>query len=857
MSRGPRTALGAALALAAACVAACAASAGPAARPAAPAAEDPFTAAVEGLERRPGLVDLYLDRERGAVLLGLPAPGPDGVVGEYLYVEGLVTGLGSNPIGLDRGQLGETRVVTLRRQGARLLVEQQNLRFRAMTERPAERRATRQSFATSVLWAGEIAATGGDGRLLVDFTSFAVRDAHRVGARIAAVGEGRFALDRERSALDLEACLAFPQNVELEALLTFAGESAGPHLSATAPDQDAFSLVQHHSLLALPDDGYRPRRFDPRAGSFAVEFLDYAAPLAGALETRWIARHRLAPGATIVYHVDPAIPEPVLGAVLDGARWWAEAFAAAGFPEGFRVELLPEDAHPLDARYHVIQWVHRSTRGWSYGGGVIDPRTGEIVKGHVSLGSLRVRQDRLIFEGLVGADKSGTGAADDPVELALARIRQLSAHEVGHTLGLAHNFAASTYGRASVMDYPAPLVGLGPGGELDLGDAYAVGVGAWDVHAVRYAYEIHPPEREEEALERRVREGLARGLVMLSDADARPPGAANSLASLWDNGADPVAQLESDLAVRAAALARFGEANVAPGRPLALLEEVLATLYFRHRYQLEAAVKRVGGLDYRYALRGDGQPGAAPVAGDAQRRALAAVLSTLAPEALDLPEGVLAVLLPRPLEHHPNRELFRGRSAPAFDPLAAAETAADLALAGLLQRERAARLVDFHRRDPALPGLEEVLAALVEAAFGPAPAAARAGTAAAPPDPRRAELARAVQRVAVARMIGLAADPEAGAAVASRVEWTLAALAERLAGAAGESPAERAHRAHLGREIGRHLARPAAPAGAPRPAPEPPPGPPIGSPPDRLADPLGDAGCAFAPFALSESGGRR
>lgn len=821
-------------------------TAGPATEPAAEALAPPpseIDRLTAGSDRRSGLIELHIDRAKGRLLATLPPPAPaGGLLGRYLYVEAIVTGLGSNPVGLDRGQLGASRILELRRVGSRVLFEVPNLRFRALSPDPDEALAVRQSFATSVIWATEILATDPEGRVLVDLTGFATRDAHGISARLATAEQGSFALDRERSAVDLDACRSFPSNVEIEAVLTFGGSEPGAEIAAVAPDPRSLTFVQRQSLLALPEVGYRPREHDPRMGSFALQFADYSAPLDRPLERRWIARHRLEkvdPGAArsaalepIVYHVDRGAPEPIRAALIDGARWWADAFDQAGYEDAFRVELLPEGSDPLDARFNVIQWVHRATRGWSYGGAVIDPRTGEIVKGHVSLGSLRIRQDRLLFEGLAGVGRTGSGGADDPIELALARIRQLSAHEVGHTLGLAHNFAASTAGRASVMDYPAPLVTFDEEGRFDFRRVYGVGVGDWDVAAIRWAYSEFPPGADEAAeLDRIVRETLDRGLVMLTDADARGAAAAHPLASLWDNGADPLAALERTMRVRRLALARFGLRNLAAGQPTAHLEEVFATVYLHHRFQLAAAAKVLGGIDYRHALAGDGQPPPRAVPAERQRRALEALLATLGPEVLDVPEPVLAILAPRYPEAERSREQFAARTGPTFDALGAVATAADLALRALLDPARAARLVDQHRRDAGIPDFAEVLEALVGRVFVDSSAL----------EPRTAEIARVVQRVAVERMVELSGDADAAPWVRSRVDAALADLLQRVDRVESIDAAERAHLAGLAAEIGRHLARPAAVREPARSALAEPPGEPIG---DSGLDP-GLAECGF------------
>lgn len=765
-----------------------------------------------------GLLDLFVDERGGKAWLALPVPAESGVSLRLLYAEGLTTGLGSNPVGLDRGQIGSTRVLAFRVVGSRVLVEVENLRYRARTDNQDEQRATDESFASSVLWSGEVASFDDQDRALVDFTSFLVRDAHGVAETLASTGQGNWSLDKDGSVFDGGASLSFPDNVELEAILTFRGQNPGRQVRATAALPDSITLVQHHSFIRLPDEGYRSRPHDPRLGANAVRFADYAAPLGTPLDRALAIRHRLNrknaedPNGgieePIVYYLDRGTPEPVRGALFDGARWWEEAFEAAGFPGGFRVELLPAAAHPLDVRYNVIEWVHRSTRGWSYGGGIVDPRTGEMVKGHVSLGSLRVRQDQRIFEGLLGVDATGSGGPEDPIQLALARIRQLSAHEVGHTLGLAHNFAASTYGdRASVMDYPAPLVRL-EGDGLGVGEAYGVGVGGWDVHAIRALYEYSgADESESEFLDRFARDAMESGQLFLSDADARPAGAAHPLANLWDNGADPVRELERVLEVRQFAIDHFGARNLAAGRPLAELQEVFVPIYFFHRYQVDAALKTIGGFTYRHALAEDGREPIAPVPASTQRAALGALLSVVDPERLDIPEPVLRTMLPRPPGQSRNREMFPSDAEPGVDPVGIAAAAAGQVFAGLLQSERLNRLADFERRGSDVMGLAE----LVEALSGIALQARRGSL-------RLEPIEDAVRSALVEAWIRAVDDERLTASARAPLTSGLEALVERLA------PAHPA----LARDIVRFMDRPWAQGEAPRPSPTLPPGSPIG-----------------------------
>ncbi len=763
----------------------------------------------QGLEARSGLFTVYWDDAGGRVWLEIRDFGND-----FLYLESLPYGLGSNDIGLDRGQLGDRLIVRFERYGPRVVLVAPNMKYRTPGAPSAEARSVRQAFADGVVWSFEVAAES-DGAVLVDATDFIVRDAHGVVSQLKSAGQGIFALDRDRSTPVPDMLKSFPDNTELEARLTFTSDNPGQYVRDVAALPSSFSVRIRHSLIRLPGPGFQPRVFHPRAGYFGPQFEDYSKPIGEDLTVRYIARHRLVkrnpeaaisePVQPIVYYLDPGTPEPVRSALLDGARWWADAFEAAGFRNAYRVEILPEDADPLDVRYNVIQWVHRATRGWSYGDAVTDPRTGEIIKGHVSLGSLRVRQDYLLAEGMlapyVGDNASGLPADDDPMlEMALARIRQLSAHEVGHTIGLAHNFAASNKDRASVMDYPAPLATVAEDGRIDLSEAYAAGIGDWDKLAVRYGYGVPAAGQSEDAFLREVlRAAEDAGIDFITDSDARPAGAAHPGANLWDNGSDMIDALKREMDVRRVALQRFSEAVVRSGRPLALAEEVLVPLYLRHRYQIEATAKLLAGTEYAYVMRGESWRAPAPVSGDVQRAALDALLDVLSPDELVLRTEIVELVSPRPFGYPGNRELFERHTGLVFDPNAPAEALATHAIAFILNPERATRLVYQSDADPSLPSLLDVLDAAEKRFFERVIEDASA-----------AEVLRVVQQAWLDGLVRLATDRDAASAVSARASEAIRRLGDRLAQVRETDREASAWRHHLMGQIRRFVDRPFA-----------------------------------------------
>ena len=746
-----------------------------------------------GFERRDGFIPAYVDGKSGKLLLELPRDST-----RALLLVSQATGLGSNPIGIDRGASADDYVVRFDREGDRVLAVFENWRYRGAQNNPDHLRSVAEAFPPSTIAAMPILADE-QGRLLVDATDFVLRDWTDVAGTLTRSQQGTYVLARDRSGINRALTRGFPENTEIDLNLTYAASGRpGGIVGQIVPDGRAFTLRQHLTLHRLPDSGFRPRPLDPRVGYFGIAFHDFSRPIQEPLQVRWASRHRLErvdpsnPASPfkepIVYYVDRGIPEPVRSATVEGAKFWEEAFNEAGLRGAFRVELLPEGADPMDARYNVVQWINRNERGWSVGGSLGDPRTGEILKGMARLDSHRARTDYNLYAGLMGAAPSAMDTA-----FVLARVRQVTAHEIGHTLGMAHNYIASTYERGSLMDYPPPRVRLGANGEIDISAAYDSGPGPYDVWAVRWGYGIFPPATERDSLNAIVAEGLRRGYLYLSDGDARPEFASDPRTNLWDDAATPAEFLRHQMDVRRVAMRRFGLRNIRPGEPIALLQERFAPVYFMHRFALNSLAKTIGGMEYSNPVAGDAQQATRPIARAQQLAALRQLLAALEPEELAIPDTVVTLMVPGAAGVTPPVELFGTRTRPAFDELGAARTLSQMLVNMLLQRERAARLIAFATRPGPQLTLSALIDTIVDATFQPTRTA-----------PKAAAIQRTTQRSVVDRLILLAADSVASPEVRGIVELKLSELRSRARsrGSAGTVD-ERAHWLAIARDIDR------------------------------------------------------
>lgn len=716
-------------------------------------------AKTSGMQKFPGFFTFYWDSREGKIWLEVGM-----LEQEFLYATSIAAGLGSYDVRLDRNQPSRTRIVKFERIGPKLLLIQSNYSFRADTPDPDVRENVEDAFARAVLWGFDVAAEQGDA-VLVDATRFFLRDAAGAVNLMNRGSQSPYGVDASRSAIHLPRTKSFPLNTEVETILTLTSGNPGGLVRQVAADAEAVMLRQHHSFVQLPDGNYKPRVFDPRADFQIIRYMDFASPVDQPILKRFILRHRVEkkdPGAKvsdpvkpIVYNIDRGIPEPIRAAVLEGASWWNEAFEALGYRNAFQVRILPEGADPLDIRYNMVSWVDRSTRGYAFGGSVSDPRTGEIIKAQIVLDALHIRQDYLIAQALAGNFEESSDNSKELLDLALASIRQIACHEVGHTLGPEHNFAGSVNDRASAMDYPHPLIKIRPDGNLDLSDAYVKGIGEWDKVFIAYGYQDFPEGADEgNGLRAILDNAFSKGLVFLSSDDVPMANwltsSSQPLVARWDNGRDPLDELERVMKIRSIALGTFSEKRIRPWAPMATLEEVLVPAYLFHRYQLDAAAGVLGGQYYYHRLRGDVQKNPEIVPAASQRRALDVLLRTITPEFLAIDKNILNLIPARPAKYGQTPELFPGYTGQTFDPLAAAETAADLTIRMILQPARASRLIDFHARNKDYPGLAEVADKLLAATWKSAGKYSSSSF--------HAEIQRAVDSVALVHLMRLAVD---------------------------------------------------------------------------------------------------
>ncbi len=804
-----------------------------AATPPAALAQTPPARGVAGMSRTDGYIPFYWDAAKGRVLLEIPAFDTD-----ILYYVSAASGGGSVELPFDRGILTST-VIQFQRVGPKVLVMEQNTDYRATGGTAARAANVAASFPTSLLAALPIESETG-GKVVVDATALFMRDAAGVEGQMRRMNQGAYRFDAARSTFFPARMKAFPENTEIETLVTFSADAPGALVRNVAPDARHVTLRIHHSFLKAPE-GYTPRQADPRIGVSTLRFQDFSKPVSEAPKAEWITRWRLEkkdpsaaisePKEPIVFYFDPAIPDPLRQAMKEGLLWWNAAFEQAGFRNAIEARDAPAEMDPMDIRYAYVLWIERDERGFSSGGTYRDPRTGEILGSKTRMDSHRIRTIASYFDAYSGglaADGRGITVADPslvspegldgmpPAQRDMVLLRQalLTAHELGHALGFGHNFASSLNDRASVMEYPTPRVAV-KDGRLDLSEPFQKAIGAYDAYMARYAYTEVAPAQEKAALDAVIAQMRRDGILYVPTTDPR---------WVWyDDRATPTEYLRETMAAREIMLAQFGPDMLMPGEPVGELRDMrLWMAYLHHRWAIESGQAYVGGLFQNIVVKGEDIPPTEFVPGRLQREVLDLLMQSLAPERLALPESLLVQLTP-----DPGRNLEDLSEDAAFDQLKAARILSAMVLEPLFDKDRAARMVALSARQPDALTFPELVRAVMEATWS-APAA---GTA------RDRALRRAAQQAALDSMMILGAEADGSPEARAYVLDTLAGLSSALKSRRDSDPLTLAFYRQSARDIDRYLEDPAARApksampswgGGPRSRFPMPPGPPLG-----------------------------